>query len=259
MLLEVCGYLGRKSIRYCVEIGKITNFSIKIIVGIFKRPFYLNNLLQQIWHIGYMSLPIITLTSIFSGGVLALQSYNGFARISAESSIATVVVLSMTRELSPVLSGLMLAGRSGAGITSEIATMKVKDQIDALYTLATDPIPYLFVPRFLATIIMLPLLVLLADFVGVFGGYLIATNILDFNGSLYIVDTIKHLEYFDICLGLIKALIFGIIISIISCYMGYECIGGARGVGTYTKNAVVVSSILILLSNYLTTSILLFK
>ena len=188
--------------------------------------------------------------------VLALQSYTGFSRFSAESSIATVVVLSMTRELGPVLAGLMVAGRIGASIAAEIGTMRVTEQIDALVTLSTNPFKYLIVPRLWAGVIMLPLLVLAADAIGVFGGYLVATYKLGFNSANYIHKTFTYLKAEDVNSGLIKAAVFGFIIALCGCYSGYTSKGGAQGVGIATTSAVVSASILILICNYLLTAIL---
>ncbi len=212
-------------------------------------------ILRQIISIGYFSLPVVAMTAVFSGAVLALQSYTGFSRFSAESSIATVVVLSITRELGPVLAGLMVAGRVGASIAAEIGTMKVTEQIDALFTLSTDPIKYLVVPRVIAAVLTMPCLVLIGDIIGVMGGYLVSVYKLGFNGITYIRNTVEYLETIDVVSGLVKAAVFGFIIAIMSCYHGYHSNKGARGVGTATTDAVVSSSILILLSNYLITEL----
>jgi phospholipid/cholesterol/gamma-HCH transport system permease protein len=191
--------------------------------------------------------------------VLALQSYTGFSRFSAESSIASVVVLSITRELGPVLAGLMLAGRVGAAIAAEIGTMKVTEQIDALYTLGADPFKYLFGPRVIAGIITLPLLVILADIIGVFGGYLVSIYKLGFSPYSYLQNTFDYLETSDVTSGLIKAAFFGLIVTSMGCYHGYFSAGGAQGVGKATTNAVVSASILILLANYIITGLLFSK
>ncbi len=211
--------------------------------------------MKQLVSIGFYSLPVVAMTTFFSGAVLALQTYTGFSRFSAESSIATVVVLSLTRELGPVLAGLMVAGRVGASIAAEIATMRVTEQIDALYSLSTDPIKYLVTPRIIASIITMPCLVLIGDIVGVMGGYLVAVYKLNFNSSAYICNTLKYLTCSDVTSGLYKAAIFGFIISVVSCYSGYYSTKGAKGVGRATTLAVVNSSILILISNYALTEL----
>jgi phospholipid/cholesterol/gamma-HCH transport system permease protein len=187
--------------------------------------------------------------------VLALQSYTGFSRFNAESAIATVVVLSMTRELAPVLAGLMVAGRIGAAMAAEIGTMRVTEQIDALVTLSTDPFKYLVAPRLIAALTMLPLLVLVADVIGVFGGYLVGVYKLGFNPSNYIKLTWDYLKTIDVVSGLVKAGVFGFLIALMGCYHGYHSDGGAEGVGRATTNAVVSASILIFAFNYILTAI----
>jgi phospholipid/cholesterol/gamma-HCH transport system permease protein len=203
--------------------------------------------------IGYYSLPVVGLTTIFSGMVLALQSYTGFARFSAEGAVATVVVLSMTRELGPVLAGLMVAGRIGAAMAAEIGTMRVTEQIDALTTLSTNPMKYLVVPRLIAGLTMLPILVLVGDIIGVFGGYVISVYKLGFNAATYLTKTFDYLETLDVVSGLVKAAVFGFIVALMGCYNGYNSKGGAQGVGSATTNAVVSASILILVFNYVIT------
>jgi phospholipid/cholesterol/gamma-HCH transport system permease protein len=185
--------------------------------------------------------------------VLALQSYTGFSRFSAESAIATVVVISVTRELAPVMASLMVAGRVGAAMAAEIGTMRVTEQIDALVTLSTNPFKYLVAPRVIAGLLMLPCLVLTADIIGVFGGYIVAIGKLDFNAATYLKNTYDALKTMDVVSGLVKAAVFGFVITIMGCYHGYHSRGGAEGVGTATTNAVVSASILILTFNYFIT------
>lgn len=248
--------LGSKFIDLSFKVGSFFIFISYGIIAIFRPPFYFQLFLQQLIFIGFKSLPVVGLTAIFSGAVLALQSYTGFSRFSAGSTIPMVVVLSITRELGPVLAGLMVSGRVGASIAAEIGTMKVTEQIDALYTLSADPIKYLAAPRILAGIISLPMLVIVADIIGVMGGYLVSVYKLGFNSSIYISNTIKFLEFMDVMSGIIKASAFGFIITAISCYNGFYCQKGAKGVGVSTTSAVVTSSILILLSNYIITEML---
>jgi phospholipid/cholesterol/gamma-HCH transport system permease protein len=255
-MLNLIASIGRRAILIASNIGSLCIFIILVMRSACSRPIYFNLILRQFLSIGFYSLPLVALTSSFSGAVLALQSYIGFSRFSAEGSIATVVILSITRELGPVLAGLMVAGRAGAAIAAEIATMRVTEQIDALYTLSTDPIRYLVLPRVVASIIMLPALVLIGDIIGVMGGYLIGVYKLGFNSSSYIINSLKYLEPMDIISGLVKATFFGFIISIMSCYSGYYADKGAKGVGNATTRAVVSSSILILFSDYLITEFL---
>jgi phospholipid/cholesterol/gamma-HCH transport system permease protein len=195
------------------------------------------------------------ITGAFTGMVLALQSYTGFKRFNAEAFVGTVVALSMTRELGPVLSGLMVSGRMGSAMAAELGTMQVTEQTDALYILAVNPVHYLVVPRFLATIIVMPILTAMADVVGIIGGYLISVEMLDTNPTVYIRRTFDFLDLEDIYIGLFKAFVFGIIISIIGCYKGMNTRGGAEGVGKSTTEAVVVSSLLILAANYFITAL----
>jgi phospholipid/cholesterol/gamma-HCH transport system permease protein len=187
--------------------------------------------------------------------VLALQSYTGFARFSAESAIPNVVVVSITRELGPVLAGLMVAGRVGASMAAEIGTMRVTEQIDALDTLATNPFKYLIAPRLIAGLTMLPILVLIADIIGVFGGYIVSTQKLGFNPVTYLTNTWDFIEVQDVVSGLVKAAVFGFLVTLMGCYHGYNSRGGAQGVGTATTNAVVSASILILSFNYFITEL----
>jgi len=190
---------------------------------------------------------------VFTGMVLALQSYTGFSRFSAQSAIANLVVLSMTRELGPVLAGLMVAGRVGAAMAAELGTMRVTDQIDALSTLSTNPMKYLVAPRLLAGIIALPLLVLIGDILGVMGGFIVSTLKLGFNTSVYLTNTVNFVQTDDVVSGLVKAAVFGFLIALMGCYQGYNSKGGAQGVGAATTSAVVSASILILAFDYVLT------
>jgi phospholipid/cholesterol/gamma-HCH transport system permease protein len=197
----------------------------------------------------------VGLTAIFTGMVLALQSYTGFARFSAESAIPQVVIVSITRELGPVLAGLMVAGRVGAAMAAEIGTMRVTEQIDALETLATTPYKYLVAPRIIAGVTMMPLLVFIADLIGVLGGYLVSVLKLDFNPASYLKNTVDFLVFEDVFSGLVKAAVFGFLVTLMGCYHGFYSKGGAQGVGAATTNAVVSASILILGFNYFITEL----
>jgi phospholipid/cholesterol/gamma-HCH transport system permease protein len=196
---------------------------------------------------------VVALTAVFTGMVLALQSYTGFARFNAQSTIASVVVISLTRELGPVLAALMVAGRIGAAFAAEIGTMRVTDQIDALTTLSTDPMKYLVAPRILAATLALPLLVLVADVLGVMGGWLIGTFKLGFISAAYLKSTFDFLQTMDVVSGLAKAGVFGFVIGLMGTWCGYTSRGGAQGVGGATTLAVVASSILILALDYAMT------
>jgi len=219
-------------------------------------PFYPRLMLEQLMRIGYFSLPVVGLTAVFTGAVLALQIYIGGARFNAESIVPNIVVLGITRELGPVIASLMVAGRVSAAIAAEIGTMRVTEQIDALSTLSTNPFKYLVAPRLIAGVIALPILVLIADIIGVMGGYLVATQGLGFNSAVYIQNSYEFMEASDVMSGLYKAGVFGFIIAMMGCYQGFHSQGGAQGVGRATTNAVVLASILILSANYLMTSLL---
>ncbi len=253
--MNALAVIGRVVIRFLEHLGRLTLFALSAISHCVRPPLYPRLIGRQMIDIGYYSLPVVGLTAIFSGMVLALQSYTGFSRFNAESAIANVVVLSMTRELGPVLAGLMVAGRIGASMAAEIGTMRVTEQIDALTTLSTNPFKYLIAPRLIAGLLMLPLLVLVADIIGVFGGYLVGVFKLGFNPNVYITNTIDFLEPIDVISGLVKAAVFGFIIALMGCYNGYYSRGGAQGVGSATTNAVVSASILILTFNYIITEL----
>ena len=245
--------LGRAVLALCASVGEVFMFAGLAIAGGLRGPFYPRQLVRQMLDIGYYSLPVVGLTAIFTGMVLALQSYTGFSRFEAASAIPTIVVLSMTRELGPVLAGLMVAGRVGAAMAAEIGTMRVTEQIDALTTLSTDPLRYLVFPRLVAGLLMLPLLVLVADVIGVMGGFLVSVYKLGFSPVEYVNRTFDYLEAEDVVSGLVKAAVFGFIVALMGCYQGYRSRGGAQGVGAATTKAVVTASILILTANYVVT------
>jgi phospholipid/cholesterol/gamma-HCH transport system permease protein len=246
--------VGAAFLGFLTATGRLFLFALTGVAAAFSPPFYPRLILRQVVYMGYYSLPVVGLTAIFTGMVLALQSYTGFSRFNAESAVATVVVLSVTRELGPVIAGLMVAGRVGAAMAAEIGTMRVTDQIDALTTLSTDPFRYLVLPRLLAGLITLPLLVVVADIIGVFGGYIVGTYKLGFNPANYLTQTETYLERMDVISGLVKAGVFGFIVALMGCYHGYHSRGGAEGVGQATTYAVVSASILILISNYMLTT-----
>jgi phospholipid/cholesterol/gamma-HCH transport system permease protein len=245
--------VGRAVIAACAVTGDVARFAGSGVSHIVRPPFYGRLFLKAILDIGYFSLPVVALTAVFTGMVLALQSYTGFSRFAAQSAVASLVVLSMTRELGPVLAGLIVAGRVGAAMAAELGTMRVTDQIDALTTLSTNPMKYLVAPRLLAGTIALPLLVLIADVLGVMGGFIVSVLKLGFNQDAYLTNTINFVQSEDVLSGLAKAGVFGFIIALMGCYQGYNSKGGAQGVGAATTAAVVSASILILASDYVLT------
>jgi phospholipid/cholesterol/gamma-HCH transport system permease protein len=249
--------IGRVVLAFLSATGRLTIFTLTALSHCVRPPIYFKLILRQFIDIGYYSLPVVGLTSIFIGMVLALQLHTGFNRITGgESAIAQVVVLGMTRELGPVIAGLMVAGRIGAAIAAEVGTMRVTDQIDALSTLSTNPYKYLVVPRLLAGIIALPVLVLVADNIGVFGGFLVATYKFGFNPAAYLQNTADFLRANDVISGLVKSAVFGFLISLMGCYTGYHSKGGAQGVGAATTYAVVSASVLILMFDYILSALL---
>jgi phospholipid/cholesterol/gamma-HCH transport system permease protein len=254
-VLNLCQTIGASILAFFQSIGALSMFTGKAVAHCFAPPWYPKLIVRQFIDIGYYSLPVVGMTAIFTGMVLALQSYTGFARFNAESAIAGVVVLSITRELAPVLAGLMVAGRIGASIAAEIGTMRVTEQIDALTTLSVNPFKYLIVPRIIAGTLMLPILVLIADIIGVYGGYLVSIYTLGFSEGSYLTQTWKILETMDVVSGLVKAAVFGFIVTMMGCYHGFNSGRGAQGVGAATTYAVVSSSILILLFNFVLTRI----
>ena len=255
-MITLLASIGAAFLGFLAAAGRLVIFAGMALATAFSPPFYQRAVLRQMVDVGYFSLPVVGLTAIFTGMVLALQSYTGFSRFAAEGAVATVVVLSVTRELGPVIAALMVAGRVGAAMAAEIGTMRVTDQIDALTTLSTNPLRYLVLPRLIAGLVTLPLLVLVADIIGVFGGYLVGVYRFGFNPSAYLARTQQYLETSDVVSGLVKAAAFGFIVALMGCYHGYYSRGGAQGVGQATTAAVVSASILILFFDYAITQAL---
>lgn len=258
MLKDLAMILGRHFIEFVRYAGGTSILLGETLFWIPVPPLRKRQILEQMSKIGVDSLPIVSLISLFTGMVLALQSAYQMQKLSAEMYIASLVALSMTRELGPVLTALIVAGRIGASITAEIGTMKVTEQIDALETLATNPVKYLVVPRFLALVIMIPLLTLYADAIGGLGGYLIGVYKLNISHSMYMKMSWEALTYKDIYTGLIKSTFFAVIICIIACFEGMKAEGGAEGVGKATTSSVVTSFILIIASDCFFTALFYF-
>jgi phospholipid/cholesterol/gamma-HCH transport system permease protein len=252
-LLDVLAAIGRSAIGAARGTGSLAVFAGTGLSHVVRPPFFSRLFGKALLEMGYFSLPVVAMTAVFTGMVLALQSYIGFSRYAAESAIPNIVVLSITRELGPVLAGLMVAGRIGAAMAAELGTMRVTDQIDALSTLSTNPMKYLVVPRLLAGVIALPALVLVADVLGVMGGFIVSTLKLGFNPDSYLTNTMNFMQTQAVVSGLVKAAVFGFIIALMGCYQGYNSRGGAQGVGAATTGAVVSASILILAFDYLLT------
>lgn len=251
--IDLFAAIGGITIRLFAAVGRITLFAWTIVSRALRPPYYPLSVLEQLLHIGWFSLPVVGMTAIFTGAALAQQIYVGSSRLSAESAVPAIVVIGIVRELGPVLVGLMVAGRVSSAMAAEIGTMRVTEQLDALVTLRTDPYRYLIAPRLLASVIALPLLVLIANVIGVFGGYLLAVYKLGFNAASYLATSRQFLEVDDLVMSMVKAAVFGFFIALMGCYHGFRSDGGAAGVGKATTNAVVSAFVLILLSNLLIT------
>ncbi|MFN3973073.1 MAG: MlaE family ABC transporter permease [Gemmobacter sp.] len=247
--------LGRAVLAGLAGTGRVTIFAGQVLGHMVRPPFYPREFAQALLHIGWLSLPVVGLTALFTGGALALQIYSGGARFNAESVVPSIVAIGMVRELGPVLGGLMVAARVASSIAAEIGTMKVTEQIDALTTLSTDPMKYLAVPRVLAATLSVPVLVAVGDAIGIMGGWLVGITRLDFNSSTYIKNTVDFLEPWDIGSGLVKGAVFGFLVALMGCYHGMTSGRGAQGVGAATKSAVVTASVLILAANYILTEL----
>jgi phospholipid/cholesterol/gamma-HCH transport system permease protein len=259
VLTSITGFLaaiGATVIGLCRATGALVMFAGNGVANIFVPPWYPVELGRQLMRIGYFSLPVVGMTALFTGGALALQIYAGGTRFNAASVVPNIVALAMTRELGPVLGGLMVAGRVSASIAAELGTMRVTEQIDALTTLSTNPMKYLVAPRLLAATVTLPILAFVGDIIGILGGFLVGVTRLEFSPGTYLNATWDFLTAGDVISGLIKAAVFGFIIALMGCFHGYHSARGAQGVGRATTNAVVTASILILGSNYLLTEAL---
>jgi phospholipid/cholesterol/gamma-HCH transport system permease protein len=250
MIVRFIEFIGELIERPAIEVGRIFLLLSSVLKRIVKPPYEVRDIIKQMLEVGVNSLPVVLITAVFTGMVLALQSYTGFKRFGAERLVGSVVALSMTRELGPVLTALIVTGRAGAAMAAELGTMRVTEQIDALETLATNPVKYLVVPRFLSGMIMLPALTVVTDIVGILGGYFVTVVLLGASAKSYLRTTWTYLQMEDIYIGLIKACFFGAAFTLISCYKGFYTEGGAEGVGKATTGAVVISSMIILISDY---------
>lgn len=255
-ILKLLTSVGKNALSFAEQAGSISIFLVKSVRWTFHFPLELRLIFKQMEEIGIRSLPVVVITTGFTGMVFALQSFAGFKRFTAESLVGAAVALAIVRELSPVLTGLMVAGRAGSAMAAEIGTMRVTEQIDALSTMAVEPIQYLIVPRAIAAVTMLPVLTMLGNAFGIFGGYLVAVELLDVNPSVYWESSYKWLITNDFISAMIKAACFGFIISIISCYYGFNSGGGAEGVGKATTRSVVVSSMTILIFDFVLSKML---
>lgn len=253
--MSVLASLGALVLSILGAVGRVTIFAGQTLSHFLRPPFYGREFLTALMNVGWLSLPVVGLTAIFTGGALALQIYAGGARFNAEAVVPQIVAIGMVRELGPVLVGLMIAARVTSSIAAEIATMKVTEQIDALVTLSTHPMKYLTVPRVLAALITVPLLVAVGDIIGIAGGYAVATGTLGFNEAAYIKNTVDFLEMRDIVSSLVKGAAFGFIAALMGCYFGMNSGRGAQGVGRATKGSVEAAAVLILAANFVLTGL----
>jgi phospholipid/cholesterol/gamma-HCH transport system permease protein len=252
-LVRLLAPAGAATLAMLASIGRLAIFASRALTAAVRPPYYGSRLVEQMLVIGWFSLPVVGLTALFTGAALAQQIFVGGSRFNAESTVPAVTVIAMVRELGPVLGGLMVAGRVSSAMAAELGTMRVTEQIDALTTLRTDPYRYLIAPRLVAATLVLPALVLVANVIGVLGGYAIGTERLGFNTASYLATTRQYLEWDDVFSSLVKAAVFGFILALMGCYHGFRSSGGAAGVGRATTNAVVSAFVLILLANLIIT------
>nr|HID58758.1 ABC transporter permease [Desulfobacterales bacterium] len=255
-MLQLLEITGNYIIRGTEEFGRILLLFLNALSWMIRPPYRLKIILKQMEFVGVSSTFVVLLTGTFTGMVLALQTYHGFRKFSAEGLVGATVALSMTRELGPVLTALMVTGRAGSAMAAEIGTMRVTEQIDALYTMAVNPIQYLIAPRIIAGVLMLPVLTIISDFVGIAGGYFIGVGLLKINSGIFVAKMIEIVELNDIFHGLIKSSCFGLILTLIGCYKGFYTKGGAEGVGKATTQSVVFASVSILISDYFLTAVM---
>ena len=248
--------LGKSVLHSVEEMGRIILLFFSVLAWMVRPPLRLRNIFKQMEFVGVHSIFVVVLTGMFTGMVMALQGYHGFRMFSAESMVGSTVALGMTRELGPVLTALMVTARAGSAMAAELGTMRVTEQIDALYVMAANPVQYLIVPRVIAGVIMVPFLTIICDFVGIVGGYFVGVQILHINSGIFMKNITKMVELNDIYNGLIKAACFGLILSLVGCYKGFNTTGGAEGVGRATTEAVVLASITILISDYFLTALM---
>ncbi len=249
--------IGRVILRVFEETGNFFSMLGRVVAWAVRPPYDVPELLRQMVRVGFDSIPVVLVTTLFTGMVLALQTFNGFARFHAQNLVGSVVALSLTRELSPVLTALMVTGRVGSAMAAELGTMRVTEQIDALTALGTEPVQYLVVPRVTASVVMMPLLVIMGDVVGIYGGYFVAVQLLGANPVAYIDNSFQFLHVKDdVVSGIIKAAVFGLVFSLIACIRGYNTTGGAEGVGRATTRAVVAGSLTVLVVDFFLTKLL---
>ena len=249
-------YVGHMFYRLLVEAGQMVMMLVSAMTWLPRPPLKLALIFKQMEFVGVKSTTVVMLTGASTGAVLALQTYYGFSKFNAETMVGAIVTLSMARELGPVLTALMVTARAGSGMATELGTMRVTEQIDALEVMAANPIKHLVVPRLVASVLMLPILTVISVFVGVFGGYMIGVKLLRINPGLFMSKVYEIVELSDLLNGLVKSACFGLILSLVGCYKGFATTGGAEGVGRAATEAVVLASVLILISDYFLTALM---
>ncbi len=254
--LDLIDRLGKTILSSMEEAGRLLLFFLSAVVWSVRPPFKFQNTIKQMEFVGVKSIYIVLLTGLFTGMVFALQSYHGFRLFGAESLVGSTVALSMTRELGPVLTSLMVTARAGSAMAAEIGSMKVTEQIDALYVMAANPMQHLVVPRMIAATLMVPLLTAIDDYIGIIGGYFVGVKLLGINEAVFVNNITRLMELSDIYNGLAKAAVFGLLLSLIGCFKGMNTKGGAEGVGRATTEAVVLASVSILVADYILTALM---
>lgn len=255
-ILEIFTNLGRDFVFWVRKMGAIAELLAKTLKYAVVSPPRRPNIYKQLFEIGVMSLPVVLITGAFTGMVLAVQTYYQFHKITMETAVGIIVGLSMTNELGPVLTAVMVAGRVGAAMAAELGTMKVTEQIDALSTMAMDPVRYLIVPRFIACVALVPILTVFSIFIGIVGGWVVGVKMKGINPTFFVNNMLDFVQPQDLINGLVKSVVFAMIIAIVSCFEGFHADGGAEGVGKATTQAVVASAIIILIIDFFLSIIL---
>ena len=254
--MEFFEYIGREIVKFLEAMGAMMIFMVRTMYWSVRRPVFLKETVKQMDIIGVKSSLVIVLTGTFTGMVSALQADYGFRMFSAESMVGSVTALGLLRELGPVLASLMVTARAGSAMTAELGTMRVTEQIDALTVMGVNPYQYLILPRIVASTIMMPLLTLVFCGLGMVGAYIVGVDLLGIDKGLFMARIAQYVDYSDLNSGLIKAVFFGIILSFVGCFKGFTTTGGAEGVGKATTYSVVISSVSILIADYVLTAIM---
>ncbi len=253
---ELCGGVGNILLQTVHHAGGMSLLFWQALESLFRPPVRIRLYFLQMEFIGVNSFFVVVLTGLFTGMVIAIQTYYAFRMFSAESMVGATVALSMARELGPVVTALMVTGRAGSAMAAEIGSMRVSEQIDALTVMAIDPVQYLILPRLVAATLMMPLLAVFSSLIGVAGGYLVGVKLLGVQSGIFMNKIYEMVTLHDVHSGLIKAAVFGLIMALVGCYYGFITSGGAKGVGRSTTHSVVVASVLILMSDYIMTALM---